>query len=109
MATERDASGFWPGFLTGTLLAAAIGLALAWVFPPVPTLPPEVAPEALVPPVAPDRPADPAEPEAAPVEGLLSAPPDKPLIAGVPAPDAAPVAPDAAAPGSPSLVPGATP
>jgi hypothetical protein len=101
MATERGTRGFWRGFLTGTIIAAAVGLGLAWAVPPVPMLPPEVAPETLVPPGAPDRPADPAEPAPAPVEGLLPAPPDKPLIADVPAPDAAP--------GSPSLVPQATP
>ena len=49
MATERGTRGFWRGFLTGTIIAAAVGLGLAWAVPPVPILPPEVAPETLVP------------------------------------------------------------
>ena len=109
MANDRGTRGFWRGFVTGTIIAAAIGLGLAWAFPPVPMLPPEVAPETLVPPGAPDRPADPAEPAPAPVEGLLPAPPDKPLIADLPAPDAAPGASPGAGRGSPSLVPQDTP
>ena len=39
-----QAAGFWRGALVGLLIAAAVGLALAWLYPPVPPTPPAVTP-----------------------------------------------------------------
>ena len=77
--------GFWRGFFTGIVLVAAAGLALAWVYPPVPATPPQVAPTSLEAPPAPGQPegvAEPATPSRQ--ETLLPAPPPGPLIAADP-------------------------
>ena len=104
MAAERRTHGFWKGFLTGLVLAAAGLLALAWLNPPRPLLPPEVDPGALEAPAAPDQPQGAAEPVAPGAQALLPPAPATPLIADAPAPDPAP-----GAAGSPSLMPKATP
>ena len=105
MATERATYGFWKGFLTGLVLAAAGLLALAWVYPPQPLMAPEIGAGALEAPAAPGQPQGAAEPEAPRSDALLPSAPAKPLIADAPAPDAAPEA----GAGSPSLMPKATP
>jgi hypothetical protein len=99
MARGSGTRGFWRGLLTGLLLAAAAGLALAWLFPPL--RPPEVAGEALVPPEPLAPPGAVAEPPRAGGGGLLPPPAGAPLVAGRPAPEASPKRPAEGA----SLVP----
>jgi hypothetical protein len=41
MATKAATHGFWRGFLSGLVLAAAGLLALAWFYPPGRSTPPE--------------------------------------------------------------------
>ena len=100
MATQAT-HGFWRGFLTGLVLAAAAALALAWLYPPRPLLPPEVDAGALEAPGAPGRPEAAAEPAAPRPEGALPSAPAAPAIAASPAPEADPGAPDGAAPSLP--------
>ncbi|HET9069523.1 MAG TPA: hypothetical protein VFN28_12825 [Amaricoccus sp.] len=102
MVAERRTRGFWKGFLTGLVLAAAGLLALAWFYPPRPLLPPEVDPRALAAPAAPGQPDGvtapaPAEPRSAPREAPRSAPrsgpapvPATPQIGDAPASEAVP-------------------
>jgi hypothetical protein len=103
MATPTRARGFWRGFVTGLVVAAAVGLALAFVFPPVPSRPPEVGPDATTAPAGPEPPEDTAEPAGPAEQGMLPASPTKPLIEGMPTPEVAPAVPGYA--GSPSLLP----
>ncbi len=107
MATERATHGFWKGILSGLVVAAAGLLALAWLYPPRPLLPPEIDPGALEAPAAPGQPQGAAEPEAPRSEALLAPVPAKPIIEDVPAPDVAPAT--AGPAGTPSLVPGSRP
>ena len=84
--------GFWRGFFVGLVLAAAGVLALAWVYPPRPLMPPEVDPRALEAPAAPGQPDGvtapaPAEPSPGPATG-----PATPQIGDAPASDAVPPA-----------------
>lgn len=51
----RTGGGFWRGFLVGLVLSLGIGLALAWVFPPL--YAPEVDETSLAAPKGPDAPA----------------------------------------------------
>jgi hypothetical protein len=104
MATQPGTHGFWRGFFTGLLLAAAAGLLLAWAYPPLPLLPPEIDEGTLRAPGAPGLPEGDAGPEPLRAEGVLPAPPPAPLIAEVPTPEAAPE-PEESPGGSPSLVP----
>ncbi len=108
MAIRAATHGFWRGFFSGLVLAAAGLLALAWFHPPVPFLPPEVSPDKLVAPGAPSQPFDPGATQMPGETGLLPAPPAKPLIKGIPTPETAPEVPGAAT-GSPSLVPATKP
>lgn len=62
---ERRTHGFWKGVLAGLLVAAAGLLALAWLHPPRPLMPPEVDPGALEAPAAPGQPDGVAGPEPA--------------------------------------------
>lgn len=104
---ERRTHGFWAGLLTGILLSLAGLLALAWLHPPVPLLPPDVDAGALEAPAGPGQPESAAEPAVPRAEGMLAPTPAKPLIADVPAPEAAPR--PEGDPGSASLVPVAKP
>ena len=106
MAGKPRSYGFWRGFVFGLVLAAALGLVLAWRYPPL--KPPEVSPGAMSAPGAPDAPDALPEPQPPRADGLLPAPPSAPVIPGVPTPDAAPAA-SAGAAGSPSLMPKGTP
>jgi hypothetical protein len=101
MATQAKTHGFWRGFLAGLVLAAAALLALAWLYPPKPLMPPEVDAGALEAPGAPGRPEVAAEPAAPGPEDALPAAPAAPAIAGSPAPEAAPGTPGDAAPSLP--------
>jgi hypothetical protein len=102
MARRPRTRGFWRGLFAGLLLALVAMLALAWFFPPL--QPPEVTPESLSAPPAPEAPAGVAEPTVPAPQGLLPEPPRAPLIEGLAAPEAAPALPEGGA-GSPSLVP----
>ena len=90
MATGASGRGFWPGLLTGLLLAAGAALALAVAFPPTRLEQPEIDPASLVAPAAPDAPQAPAEPDSDISAGLLPEPSGAPLIQGVPRLEAAP-------------------
>ena len=104
---ERRTRGFWKGFFTGLLLAAAGLLALAWFHPPQPLLPPEMDAGALEPPAAPgqrDGTTGPETAAATAAAGGMPVPvPAEPTFADLPAP-AAPPEPAAGA-GSPSTGP----
>jgi hypothetical protein len=107
MATRAGGRGFWPGLLTGLLLAATAGLALTLAFPPAPLQQPEIDPASLVAPAAPGAPETPAEPAPASPAGLLPEPYGSPLIEGAPRLEAAPAT-EAGAAGAASLVPQST-
>jgi hypothetical protein len=102
MATRAGGRGFWPGLLTGLLLAVGAALALAFAFPPVSLQQPEVDPTSLVAPPAPGAPEAAAPVPALPAR-LLPEPTGAPLIEGAPKLEAAPAEPGAA--GAASLVP----
>jgi hypothetical protein len=104
MATRAGRRGFWPGLVTGLVIAAAAGLALALAFPPAPLQQPEIDPASLVAPAAPGAPEAPAEPASDFSTGLLPEPSGAPLIEGAPKLEAAPATEPGAA-GAASLVP----
>lgn len=81
--------GFWPGFLTGVVLAALIGVALA-VLVPRPPDPPAIDPAALDAPAAPEAPADAEQIPVPETRELIRPPATAPLIGERPAADAPP-------------------
>jgi hypothetical protein len=94
MVAERRTHGFWKGLLVGLLVAAAGLLALAWLYPPRPLIPPEVDPGALQAPAAPGQPDGaaslaPAGTGAAPAPRRETAR-EAPKIADAPASESAP-------------------
>ena len=87
---EGRTHGFWKGLLVGLLVAAAGLLALAWVNPPRPLMPPEVDPGALEAPAAPGQPDGAAALEPAATGPAPVSQREAPKIADAPASESAP-------------------